>query len=431
MASFAPVYRPTKHQQTFLAKERKRESRKRKRDAETDDADDATPVKSSPEPDDTPPRPAASSTHHHVSGTDPYYVAGLSREEALPRYPFPHAPATSVAASKVSAEEAVASVKPPLYAANADAEDQTVSLKRRHLDNLTAILHHCMLKGDWQRASRAWGLLLRTEIAGRGIDVRQHGRWSLGAEILMRRDGPQRTKLGERNGTPGSDADSGVGASRQESSLADEGFKLARDYYERLVLQYPYTPSAKHTLNATVFYPALFNVWVYEVQSRYTRARNQLAARRPSSSHSRASDAESEQSNASDAPDAHLLREHEIEHAVAVAQRMDELLLNPPYDSSPDLMHLRGMVGMWLSDLYRAQSRSLSKTGQSSDASITSPQGSGAGRYSDRVAASKNRQKARDERMRARELFAKVKVSGYDGLSDDLPEVPEDDAVFE
>jgi len=356
-----------------------------------------------------------------VSVTDPYYVAGLSREEALPRYPFPHAPATSLITGKVSAEEALASVKPPLYTARIYAGDQTASLKRRHLDNLTAILHQCMLKGDWQRASRIWGLLLRTEIAGRGIDVRQHGRWGIGAEILMHRGGSQQqSKPSGRHGTPGSDADGTPGTPRQEICLADEGFKLARDYYERLVLQYPYTPSTRHTLNATVFYPALFNVWVYEVQARYKGLGNEASARR-SSSPSRSDDSEagSTRSNAVDAPEARLLAERELEDAIAIAQRMDELLLNPPYDSSTALLHLRGMIALWLSDLHEAQARPAEPA--------TSPEASGVARYSDRIAASKHDQNAKGERERARILFAKVKAAG--DLSERLPEVSVGDTL--
>lgn len=426
MASFAPVYRPTKHQQTFLNRERKRESRKRKREDETDPGD-ATPIKSSPDPDDTP-RAAASSTHH-VSVTDPYYVAGLSREEPLPRYPFPHASAAPLVHGKVSVQEALANVKPPLYAAKTDPEDQTASLKRRHLDNLTAILQQCILKGNWQRASRTWGLLLRTEIAGRGIDVRQHGRWGIGAEILMRREKFERQKPSDRDSDPGrSEADCDAGALKEEVFLADEGFKLARDYYERLVLQYPHTPSTRHTLNATVFYPALFNIWVYEVQARYKRLRKGLVSQRPPSSHGDVSDIDSEQSQAVNWAEDQALSEHELEDAVAVAQRMDELLLNPPYDSSTPLLHLRGMVGLWLSDLYKAQAQPRSR---SSDASLTSPGASGNERYSNRVAASKHKQHAREERERARQLFVKVKAAGFDGLSEGVPEVSVEDAMFD
>ena len=98
MPVFAPVYRPTKHQQTFLSRQQKLEnkpSKKRKRgadpassddeDVEPNNDDEAASRASSPSPE--PPRIAL----HPVNKTDPYHIAGHSREEPLPLPPFPHA----------------------------------------------------------------------------------------------------------------------------------------------------------------------------------------------------------------------------------------------------------------------------------------------------------------------------------------------------
>ena len=176
MSTFAPVYRPTKHQQTFFIRREKAESRKRKRDGSSSDEGDS-PTKDLRSPEQARELRPASSTLHPVKVTDPYNIAGHPREEPLPPPPFPHAAFKEASRSKRPVEEELAALNPPLYTRPSTSEDRSNSLRRRHLDNVTAILHRCMLNGDWERAHRAWSLLIRTEIAGRGIDVRRNGRW--------------------------------------------------------------------------------------------------------------------------------------------------------------------------------------------------------------------------------------------------------------
>ncbi|KYG45666.1 hypothetical protein M433DRAFT_42802, partial [Acidomyces richmondensis BFW] len=229
-----------------------------------------------------------------------YHVAGYPRQAELPPAPFPHAsinPRTR--ADKETVEEELAALNPPLYAPRRALDDSSTSLKRQHVENLTTILHTCMLKGDWQRATRAWGLLLRTEVAGRGMDVRRHGRWGIGAELLMR-----------------------------NSINVQDGFKLAREYYERLILQYPHTPHSQET-SSLVFYPALFNIWIYEVQNRYRVL------------------SENDVDHMSEL----ILRRQELEDALPISQRMDDLIRSPPYDTNVELLKLRAMVALWVSDL--------------------------------------------------------------------------------
>jgi hypothetical protein len=406
MSTFAPVYRPTKGQQAFLTREQKLEARKRKRD----EGSDASSADQSSNSDDAKPYSVVASAST-VNKTDPYHVAGLSREHPLPKSPFPHAPVKSSNVPRQSSQEVLAAVNPPLYVPKIEVDNQSTSLKRRHLDNLTVILHRCMLAGDWERASRAWGLLARTEIGGLGIDVRQHGRWGIGAEILMRRvsNNPSPVRRPSVDDTSSvHDAADDTAANRQANRLADEGFKLAREYYERLILQYPHTPHAQHTVNSKVFYPALFNIWVYEVQARYQHLRDEAAQARRPSFQSTSSDNDDEQSSPSGRRD---LANREIADATPIVERLDELLLNPPYDKSEPLLRLRGMMGLWLSDLYRSLTSNHSKR---SDGYSSSPTGGYRNEYADRVATAQNRQKASSERRRAKELLAKVEATGDD-----------------
>lgn len=300
-------------------------------------------------------------------------------------------------------------MNPPLYVPNPENEDHATSLKRKHLGNVTAILHRCMLNGDWERASRAWGLLARTEINGLGIDVRQNGRWGIGAEILIRREQAKLPEVSAISARRNSDNDTSLVQDDDNTAstgpkFADEGFKLAREYYERLVLQYPHTPHTQHTVNAKVFYPALFNIWVYEVQARYKHLRVESSKARRSSSYSIASDNDGESNGSQQALVSRELLVREIADTTAIADRLDELLLSPPYDISEPLLKIRGMIALWLSDLYKSFADTSSRpSGEFS----SSPPGI-RGEYVDRVSVAHNRQKASKERRRARELLAKV-----------------------
>ncbi|TKA65632.1 hypothetical protein B0A55_10558 [Friedmanniomyces simplex] len=394
MSIFDPVYRPPRGQHTFLARQQKADRKRKRKEGslESSDEEGDTNVKSSPLPEEATPRTASTAFNPPVNRTDPYHVAGHSRQDSLPPPPFPHAP-LKTRESCVSVEEELAALNPPLYVSKATALNDQSSLKRRHIDNLTTLLHTCMLRGDWQRASRAWGLLLRTEIGGRSVDVRQQGRWGIGAELLMRRDA-ESTKL-EPSIHKGDDEDVDV-----VSRFSDDGFKTAREYYERLILQYPYTPRTQYNVNALAFYPALFNIWIYEVQDRARRRRRKAGAERPTSSE------DSKHSNDVDATGSKTIaaQRQELEEALPIAQRMDELLVSPPYDGSAVLLHLRGMVGLWLADLYAGHTSAPVSDDESSEHSSV---GSASG-------LERNREEALAERERALSCLKRAKGAGAD-----------------
>ena len=380
MSIFDPLYRPARGQHTFLAR-KQQTGRKRKRDdgeAHSSEDESDADVKSSS---GVTPRTSSTAFNHPVNRTDPYHVAGHSRQDPLPPPPFPHAPLRERAEPRESVEEELAALNPPLYVPKAAPDDQSSSLKRRHVDNLTTLLHTCMLRGDWQRASRAWGLLLRTEIGGHGPDLRQQGRWGIGGELLIRR----------KADAPSSQLpDEGKHAGGAPTEFSDEGFRVARDYYERLILQYPHTPRTQHYVNALAFYPALFNIWVYEVQDRAKRRRRNAEAERPASSSSSMHSGTSGVTSPIARETEKSVRGQELAEALPIAQRMDELLVSPPYDSSAALLQLRGMVGLWVADLYAGTARSSLVEDEDSELDFKSP----GDRRRDRRQANGERQKA-------------------------------------
>ena len=46
------------------------------------------------------------------------------------------------------------------------------------------------------------------------------------------------------------------------------------------------------------------------------------------------------------------VRAKELEQAQQIAARMDEIIVSPPYSDSPELLELRGMISLWIADLF-------------------------------------------------------------------------------
>lgn len=131
---------------------------------------------------------------------------------------------------------------------------------------MTATLHKCLLAGDYRRAGRAWGLLLRSEVNGHSLEIRNQGRWGIGAEILNHRDSSL-LEHSPRGNEVAVHIDDGVAGIKHMFSR--EKFQRAQDYYERLILQYPYRKTFAESTNSLDFYPAMFSLWIFSEQHEY------------------------------------------------------------------------------------------------------------------------------------------------------------------
>ncbi|KAL1968590.1 hypothetical protein VTN77DRAFT_1800 [Rasamsonia byssochlamydoides] len=282
-----------------------------------------------------------------------YRIAGQPFDQELPGGNFPHAAAVAVDKSgrkpRKNYNKKLSSLSPPLYVPQSAAQQGILRLQ--HLAVVTAILHRCLLEGDYVRAGRAWGLILREEIAGRAIDVRNEGRWGIGAEILLRRD--------SRINQPTSSPRDNQTISGPRSFFTRKGFEEAKAYYERLILQYPYRKASPESVSSLDFYPVMFGLWIYVVQEESNIARERLQDRddKASESLSEEDDAMSESDLAGEQSKGKSnliaeIRSKELEEAQQIAARMDELLVSPPYSDSPELLRLRGMVALWVGDLF-------------------------------------------------------------------------------
>ncbi|KAL4979911.1 extracellular mutant protein 11-domain-containing protein [Aspergillus desertorum] len=284
-----------------------------------------------------------------------YRVAGLPFNEELPNTKhFPHAPAQErncKVNNRGSILKELSALSPPIYAPQSAAYQG--NLRLHHLAVLTSLLHRCLLEGDYIRAGRAWGLIIREQFSGNSIDVRIDDRWGIGAEILLRKDRQASDEL-----PGGGRTDSARHGDLPRLLFTRKGFEDAKQYYETLIIQYPYQKTAPNAISALHFYPAMFGLWIYVTQEESAYSRKALEERDPTSLRESWDDEEAEAEN--DGQDdwweryqslAAGIRAKELAEAERISARMDGILTSPPYSDSPELLELRGMVSHWIADL--------------------------------------------------------------------------------
>lgn len=279
-----------------------------------------------------------------------YRIAGLPLDQELPKGRFPHAAPTKDDSAKGQTlqgqfSHGLATLSVPIYPPQSPAH--TGSLRLQHLAALTTILHRCLLQGDFTRAGRAWGLLMREQFRGMPADVRLETRWGIGAEILLRRD-KQPTSLTD----PPVSKDSTI-VDKTPPPFTHKGFAEAKEYYERLILNHPFLKTHPHSISALHFYPAMFGLWVYVAQEESRFERDRI----DDEEYSEVSDEDSMEGygehNGSNRKQTLVakVRLRELEQAQQIATRIDTLLGSPPYSDSSELLELRGMVSLWIGDL--------------------------------------------------------------------------------
>jgi hypothetical protein len=285
-------------------------------------------------------------------------VAGLLPEDdsEIPPSPFPHAPAR-VAKEHLGSrklQEEIAEPPSRLYAVNVlskgdsvSKQSEATSLRKTHLNVLSTVMHRCLLEGDYERAGRAWGMLLRTQVAGgHPVDPRNHGRWGIGAEILLRR---KRT-----NTITNDDARTANRKSPDLETFSEEGFELAREYFERLIVQHPNRKLTPNAIDERTFYPAMFSLWIFEICEKSKRLRNK-ALEEARQQRSRSVLDDSTMDHDCDTADMRAREEaiqvEELASATEIAERLDQLVASPPFDKQASLLHLRGHVSLWVSAL--------------------------------------------------------------------------------
>ncbi|OSS47718.1 hypothetical protein B5807_07289 [Epicoccum nigrum] len=365
MQYFAPQLHPEQHSATLRA------SRYRKK-RKTSHHHDLSSADSDSGQDERPPSPRPDA-HSLPSFASPELaqlrVAGLLPEEEprVPTSPFPHAPATlsKPYLGTAGIQKELAGPPSRLFTVDGTARRQPTSshaessnLRRTHLNVLSTLMHRCLLEADYDRAGRAWGMILRTQAThGNTVDLRNHGRWAIGAEILLHRK-PQAAGNAQPAGVV--QATSEDPTITNNDMFSEQGFELAREYYERLIVQHPTRKQNPTAVDQRSFYPAMFSLWVQEVceKSKQARKRNAEETRR-----SRSRSMSMDSNNGDSTSDVHgksttspqaledAVQVEELARAMEIAERLDDLVKSPPFDKQASLLQLRGNVALWISDL--------------------------------------------------------------------------------
>ncbi|POS88414.1 hypothetical protein EPUL_000169 [Erysiphe pulchra] len=276
-------------------------------------------------------------------------------------------------------------------------------LRLHHIHVLTTILHKCLLAHDIRRASRAWGLLIRMQASEHGgMDLRASGYWSIGAELLIR---SLSSKHSDTTATTSTNFISTINSdietvedsersynNRDESRLSQttrstwditRNLQRVTDYYERLIVEYPYKKQFSSKISALDWWPIMIGCEIYGIQYEQKKALCNLEKKTASDEES-SDDTSSDEFEQEDKIDyeghtfdnkidqkfeklaqrKHLRKqehrwqvENEIRLAALnasekIAMRLDERMTIPPYSESLDLLHLRGMLALYIGDLH-------------------------------------------------------------------------------
>ena len=338
----------------------------------------------------------------------------------LPRFPTHHIVEPSHLVCRGQISDELATLKPPLYVApwrlpNTTAENMlgNTCLRQHHLNIITAILHRCLSEGDYVRAGRAWAMLLRAEQSGHSVDLRTHDRWGIGAEILLQRESQrvQKTLTHKAADISSSTADPNVNA---------ESMEKAKEYYEWVVLQYPYRkafPKATGSIDVSI---ALLSLWIYSVKEQASTA---LIAYGNSAENVEETDSEANDDfQRSFAPHKELdryrnceqIRRDTLQSAQDIGARLDALLVAPPFSDFARFWKLRGEVSLWIADLSVPSVFSSSSSDISAyDEDLIMKSPSLSREVSGRIASSKEYRLSKERQhafARAKEAFERAKA---------------------
>ena len=327
-----------------------------------------------------PPQPISAEVREVQSG-DPKQISHLS----LPEGKFPHAYplhfeslAASVSNSKQAVEPNAFSYATTPRNAGASGENGRYGLRCQHTAAIIAIMHRCILEGDYSHARRAWAMLLRAEKGGHSVDLRTNDRWGVGAELLLHPKHKYRPNIATATTLPIPnhslfEQHNDFRASTLQLDLS--AFEQIKNYYERLALQYPYQKPTPETTGPSDFYIAMLGIWISSIQERHTKRLVESEDGLPNKPDaSRASHNNARHIAASEPRLRQYRRQKEakgkvLQQAREVLARLKEYLLSPPYSDCSTYWELQGMVELWINDLVqvnipaRSEAVSVADTG--------------------------------------------------------------------
>jgi len=250
--------------------------------------------------------------------------------------------------------DAFGEINPPIYSIQSLNHENrySTSLQKQHVSVMTSILHQSLLRKDYERAYRAFALLLRLPNSEASLSLRTGGQWGIGAEILLRHLPVSRSKTANDNDddlvSDGNDKSIKVGINKEMLNL-----KQVRDYYEAFILQFPFNKVWPDAVDARTFYPVLFSIWIYEVSESARLACRKLRVEHQNAEDEEDDDDDEKEESEEVAESLIEIKRTELTRAKEIVTRLQEIIVSPPYDRFVPLLRIRAMLSLWIADLYK------------------------------------------------------------------------------
>lgn len=211
------------------------------------------------------------------------------------------------------------------------------------------------------RAGRALGMILRDEVDGKPLDIRQEGRWSIGAEILLLQDADMRSTQWRHSPSPSEYREKAD--QRTRAWPRRKSFKAVKRYYENLIVQYPFQKRDPSAVSSSDFYSAMFRLWISVVRQEVSLRDDKARSIEDESDEGFEHDPESRHDlgplidgSRSSEQEVSLT---ELEQASEIADKLDSIMQTYPYREDPTLQELERIVHLWIEDLQKASTPSI------------------------------------------------------------------------
>ena len=149
---------------------------------------------------------------------------------------------------------------------------RSVTLRERQLSVLLQSIHQFLDQGGVSKASRAYGLILQIQPHGKPIDIRHHGLWAIGAEILMRH-GEESVSETVRRGADDARGNKPAIPARWGHAA---NMNKVKAYFETLIQQYPYDYRMPQKISALDFWLAMLSCEIYNAHAEHVISLNRL-----------------------------------------------------------------------------------------------------------------------------------------------------------
>ncbi len=218
------------------------------------------------------------------------------------------------------------------------------------------------------RAKRAFGLVLRTKIKGKPVDLRHNELWAVGAEILLREGVISAVPLAAPD-QPGRGGDAAP-------IMTEDGMRRLLEYYDGLISQYPYNRLHPDTASSLHFYRAKLACQIDQAYSIQKEALRRLEAEEeawnddgmvvdhPPSGYDGWDEGQSvyvkQEPGTAHVPttrryrfwaEKNRLREQAVRRMDGILSEMEKVMNKRPFTTDRELLRLRGMAALCAADL--------------------------------------------------------------------------------